>query len=127
MSYYKYSEFEDILQTAVLGAIKAIQTYDSDRGQLAPYLSSCVKWELDREFQSNPTQSNGIPKNTEVETHDTLSDFLPQLCFSDRQLLKYKVCGYTRNEISKLMNIPIPLLNIKIHKLYELIKNANKD
>ena len=36
-------EFEDLLQVAYLGALKAIRSYDEEIGPLKPYVFSCVR------------------------------------------------------------------------------------
>jgi hypothetical protein len=123
--YHRNDDFEDTLQNAILGAIKAFHTYDSDRGLIIPYLSSCIKEECNRD---NTDFNTPIPKNSLIIEHDNIADYLPD-CIdkTEDQLLKYKILGYTRNEISSMMNIPITILNIKIQNLYEKITNANKD
>jgi DNA-directed RNA polymerase specialized sigma24 family protein len=123
--YHRNDDFEDTLQNAILGAIKAFHTYDSDRGLIIPYLSSCIKEECNKRDNDVITS---IPKDSIVVEHDNIADYLPDnIDLSERQLLKYKILGYTRNEISSMMNIPITILNIKIQNLYEKITNANKD
>lgn len=122
------ADVEDLIQTATVGAIKAFHSYDQNRGPLIPYLISCIKNELkDMLRVENRFNHESDIKDLSYRTVEHLDDFIPELNEQESQILKYKVLGYTRNEISKILDISLPLLNIKIYNLYESIRKANQN
>lgn len=124
--FIKSFEFDDLLQIARLGAIKAFQSYKEELGPMIPYLKSCVIKEILKSLKLE-NRYHKISDKTEhnIETKESISDYIPDLSDEDKEILRLKLAGYSRSDISKSMNLSISILNIRIHKLYTKIRESN--
>jgi|TARA_R100001463_G_scaffold37658_4_gene80891 RNA polymerase sigma factor (sigma-70 family) len=102
-------EFEDLLQVAYLGALKAIKNYDEEVGPLKPYVFSCVRNHLLRFLKSEKRWSESVelisnisPKYNDDHTFmefKNVIDNTKKLLPLERNLLHMKVLGLSRKEI----------------------------
>ena len=108
-------EFEDLLQVAYLGALKAIRSYDEEIGPLKPYVFSCVRNHLLRFLKSEKRWSESVelisnisPKYNDDHTFmefKNLIDNTKKLLPLEKNLLHMKVLGLSRKEICDNLNL----------------------
>tara|TARA_R100001377_G_scaffold76527_1_gene53451 strand:- start:3000 stop:3497 length:498 start_codon:yes stop_codon:yes gene_type:complete len=103
-------EFEDLLQVAFLGSLKAIKNYDAEIGPLRNYIFSSVRNHLIK-FLKKESDWQGLSKleiatpSEYTEDHDMLefqillTAYKDKLLPMERKILDFKSKGCTRKDI----------------------------
>lgn len=103
-------DYDDLYQEATLGLLKAIKSYDHEKGTFSAFAKLCVESELFTYIRSFRKKTN-IPANHLVELKDTfhmpLSD--PQEIFIDRE---------EADDMKKKMKNSLSDLEFKIIRCY---------
>jgi RNA polymerase sigma factor (sigma-70 family) len=120
-------ELDELLQIARLGAIKSFQSYNAELGPLIPYLKVCIRNEILDVLKSETRYNNLKLTKIDKTPKESIFDYIPELTPDEELILKYKLLGLTRNEIVEKMDISLPILNIRIHKLYNKIRESNEN
>ncbi len=67
--YANYDEQEDLVSIGTIGLIKAIDSFDADKGvRLATYAARCVENEILMHFRAKKKDSNNISVNEPIDT-----------------------------------------------------------
>ena len=67
--YSEYDEQEDLISIGTVGLIKAVDSFDADKGiRLATYASRCIENEILMYFRSKKKDSNTVSVNEPIDT-----------------------------------------------------------
>ncbi len=67
--YSEYDEQEDLISVGTIGLIKAIDSFDADKGiKLATYAAKCIENEILMYFRSKKKDSNTVSVNEPIDT-----------------------------------------------------------
>ncbi len=67
--YSEYDEQEDLISIGTIGLIKAVDSFDSDKGiRLATYAARCIENEILMYFRSKKKDSNSVSINEPIDT-----------------------------------------------------------
>lgn len=67
---------EDLIQSGMLGLVKAANTWDEAKAKFSTYAYRCVSNEINQEFIRRKAHSNNISLETKVGEEGTLADIL---------------------------------------------------
>ncbi len=67
--YSEYDEQEDLISIGTIGLIKAVDSFDADKGiRLATYAAKCIENEILMYFRSKKKDSNTVSVNEPIDT-----------------------------------------------------------
>lgn len=109
--YSTYSEQEDLISIGTIGLIKAIDSFNADKGtRLATYAARCIENEILMHFRTKKKDSGVVSFNDPIETD------------SEGNPLTLIDLVYTEDTISDDID-----LNKKTRKLYEFIESLESE
>ena len=113
---------EDLVQSGMLGLVKASDTWDENKAKFSTYAYRCIRNEINQEFVRRKPYSNNISLETKVGEEGTLADILigeDDVDYVDdtefhEQLTRYELDvmalvkrGYTNAEIAVMTDTSI--------------------
>jgi RNA polymerase sigma factor (sigma-70 family) len=108
-------ELEDLIQVGYIATIKAARNYDSEKGEIKPYVFSCVKNHLIRFLKKESFWNSKVTlgfsdfydkrnkKEVTEDLKDTIENHSQNLPTIERRIISLKSDGYTRREICDIL------------------------
>lgn len=132
---------EDLIQSGMLGLVKAADTWDEVKAKFSTYAYRCIRNEINQEFIRRKTHSNNISLETKVGEEGTLADILigeddvdyidkiefhEQLTPEELAVLLFVEQGYPNVEIANATGMSVQkvqktkrIIGLKWSKFYE--------
>ncbi|MBR6594395.1 MAG: sigma-70 family RNA polymerase sigma factor [Clostridia bacterium] len=126
------SEREDLMQEALLGLLRAVRSYDSDRSSFATYVSACVKNSITSYLRRSGRQVRSFPVEDVYSVCENGDGESPELILIDMestaQLMKkvFSVLSPYEKKVFEMYLAEIPYASIakRLNKNEKSIDNA---
>lgn len=130
--YPTFLHDDDVIQSGMLGLVKAANTFDPNKGLFSTYAGRCIRNEINQEFIRRKPFSETISLDTKIGEEGTLQDilvgtedvdyvddeFYDSLTEEERTVMTLDVNGYTSGEIATTCGITVP----KVQKIMRTIR-----
>ena len=136
LSFFYSSYFDDYIQAGLIGLLKAIRNYNSDKSKFSTFATVCIRNEMvtfDRKIKKK--SFNNIvfdTENIEIFVRDKNKEPLPKdwlpnsLTEEDRFIIELKLQNYTNKEICSFLSCSKYVLSNKIKNISAKVKEHNK-
>ena len=138
--YPTFARDEDIVQSGLLGLVKAANTWDSKLAKFSTYAARCIRNEIYQEFKRRKRSSTPVSLDAIVGDNSRLeelvcrddqtingivehSDFCDKLSNDELTLLNMYKLGYDTTEVSEITGYNIQ----KVRQIYRSIKRRARD
>lgn len=130
--YPTFLHDDDVIQSGMLGLVKAANTFDPNKGLFSTYAGRCIRNEINQEFIRRKPFSNTVSLDTKISEEGTLQDvlvgtedvdyvddeFYDSLSEEERTVMSLDINGYTSGEIADACNITVQ----KVQKILRTIR-----
>ena len=130
-------DLEDHIQVGLIGLVKAIRNYDSEKSKFSTFATTCIKNEIFRYIRKNKKKPlphivhtrSILGKNADFYTaKDPLWELIPDSLNDQEKLVLYlKTQNYTHKEIAETLSCTKNHVKNVVRKLISILKKADKN
>lgn len=131
LSFYgnSYISKEDYHQAGLIGLLKAIRKYDPTKAKLATFSFHTIKNEILLEHRKNKRNLKLLGEEDvkiKEQNKENFDEFLPEMSNLDKQIINYKLEGYTIADIADKMYMSQNDIKKQLKRIYKEIREANE-
>ncbi len=119
---------EDCIQVGLIGLLKAIRNYDSEKSKFSTFATICIRNEILRFKNKNKKHNNctSIIDDISYSEKTQIWEFLPDnLGEEELVILDLKKANFTKKEMCEMLNCSKRELDQKIKRLIKKLKDDN--
>ncbi len=123
--------FDDYVQSGLIGLLKAIRDYDENRGKFSTFATVCIRNEIkntNKKAKRHKLKNHRsvTEKDREYNNKETLSECLPEFLSEEYKfVISLRVQNYTNAEIAKFLSCSKAEVKEKIRVIINLLKEYN--
>tara|TARA_Y100000296_G_C5118062_1_gene228887 strand:- start:197 stop:667 length:471 start_codon:yes stop_codon:yes gene_type:complete len=125
----KNNLLEDCIQVGLIGLLKAIRNYDSEKSKFSTFATVCIRNEILRFKNKNKKHNNCIRMIEDISYCEKppMWELLPDsLSEEELTILDFKKSNFTKKEMCEMLDCPKRELDQKIDGLIKKLKNDNE-
>ena len=124
----KNNLLEDCIQVGLIGLLKAIRNYDSEKSKFSTFATVCIRNEILKFMKKQSRQNRRITLRETPKKEILLWEFQPDNLTEDElDILDMKLQNHTYKEISEAMCCNKNEIKQKVKKILKKIREANQD